>query len=275
MRLLMCPYIHIFEIDIPAYGLMMLLGMAAALGVVIFQCELLNYSRQDAILVAFVAIAGGIAGAILLRPIIKLPDVIINWEKYSKMPVGEFLAWFIGELVFYGGLIGGSVAAVLYCRYFRISVPYTVDILAPALPVGHAFGRIGCLFAGCCYGVEASPANPLAIIYPERTDGLAALAPPPGTPILATPAIEAGGNILIACIVMLFIYKNKAAGRGIAVYGMLYGVQRFILEFFRGDLIRGVYGGGISTSQIISIFVVAASALWFSHITHKNRETAQ
>jgi len=254
----------------PVYGLMMILGMAAALGVVVFQCELFNFSRQDALLLALIAIAGGIAGAVLLRPIIKLPDVIINWENYSKVPIGEFLAWFIGELVFYGGLIGGTVAVILYCRYFSMAIAYIADIFAPALPIGHAFGRIGCLFAGCCYGVEVSPSNIFAITYPVRTDEFAALAPPAGTPILATPAIEAGGNIIIACIVILFLYKNKAAGRGIAVYGMLYSILRFVLEFFRGDLVRGVYGG-ISTSQIISIFVFVASAIWFVYMSYKRR----
>jgi phosphatidylglycerol:prolipoprotein diacylglycerol transferase len=263
----MHPYIHIFTYNIPVYGIMMLLGMTAALGVVALQCRFYNYSRQEAILTALIAIAGGVAGAILLRPVIRLPDIIINWERYSKVPVGEFFSWLFGELVFYGGLIGGAIAVILYCRYFKMSVIRISDIFAPALPVGHVFGRIGCLFAGCCYGIEVSPSNPLAIIYPQRADGLAAVTAPVGIPLLALPLIEAGGNIIIACIVLFFQRKTKSAGRGIAVYGILYSVFRFILEFFRGDQLRGVYGG-ISTSQIISFVVITASILWF-YLCHR------
>jgi len=250
-----------FELNIPVYGIMSILGMLVALGVVMLQCKRYNYPRQEALLAALITLAGGIAGAFLLRPITKLPDVIIHWEKYSRAPVGEFLSWLIGDLVFYGGLIGGVIAVIFYCRYFKISIICISDIYAPALPAGHAIGRIGCLLAGCCYGIEVSPHNPLAIIYPMRTDGLAAAAAPAGIPLLAMPLIEAGGNIIIACAILIIQRKTKAQGRGIAVYGILYSIQRFTLEFFRGDLTRGVYGG-ISTSQIISIAVFAASIMW-------------
>ena len=270
----MCPYIHIFSHDIPVYGLMMLLGMAAAFGVVAFQCGHFKYSRQEAFLTALIAVAGGMAGAILLKPIMKLPGVIINWDRYSQAPIGEFLSWFFGELVFYGGLIGGTLSVILYCRFFKMPVIDICDIFAPAVLVGQAFGRVGCLFAGCCYGIEVSPNNPLAIIYPPRTDSLTSLAAPTGVPVLALPLIEATGNIIIACIVMLLQRKSKTKGIGAAVYGILYSVFRFTLEFFRGDLVRGVYGG-ISTSQIISIIVLAVSVLWLVFISRKRRKMVQ
>ena len=258
----MYPYIHLPIIDIPVYGIMMILGAAAAMGVVVFQCKLYKYPLSEALLTACIAFAGGLAGAIVLRPIMKLPDVIINWERYSKVPLGEFLSWFIGELVFYGGLIGGTVAVIIYCRYFKMSVTRIADIFAPALPVGHALGRVGCLFAGCCYGIEVSPSHPFAIIYPVRTDGFDIVAAPAGVPLLATPLIEAAGNMIIAAVVLLFQRKHKVSGRGLAVYGILYSIQRFILEFYRGDLVRGVYYG-ISTSQIISIIIFIISILLY------------
>ena len=266
----MCPYIHIFGHDIHTYGIMIIVGMSVALGIAAIQCKFYDYSRQEALLTALLAIAGGMAGAILLRPIIRLPEIIINWERYSRVPVGDFFSWLFGELVFYGGLIGGAITVILFCRHFKMSVIPISDIYAPALPLGHAFGRLGCLFAGCCYGIEVSPTNPFAIIYPERADGLAAFSAPAATPVLALPLIEACGNILIACIVFLFQRKSKTAGRGIAVYGILYSILRFTLEFFRGDLVRGVYGG-ISTSQIISMVVITASILWFIFIPRIQR----
>jgi len=268
----MCPYIHIFSFDLPVYGLMMLLGMAVSMGIVFLMCKPHNYPRQEALLAALIAFAGGIAGSILIRPLIRLPDVIINWGKYSQLPLGEFFSWFIGEFVFYGGLIGGAFAVILYCRHFKMSVFHISDVFAPALPVGHAVGRLGCLLAGCCYGIEVSPSNPFAITYPVRTDGMDAFAAPAGVPLLATPLIEASGNIIIALIVILSQRKSKISGFGIGMYGMLYSIQRFILEFFRGDLQRGVYGG-ISTSQIISIIIFAISLVWLLFVYLRSRKT--
>ena len=266
----MCPYIHIFQLSIPVYGIMTLLGMTVAVGVVALQCKYHNYSRQEALLAALIALAGSIAGLFLLGPVTKLPDIIINWDKYSKIPLGDFLSWFVGDIVFYGGLIGGVIAVVLYCRYFKMSFLSIADVCAPAIPAGHAIGRVGCLMAGCCYGIEVSHSNPLAIIYPERTDGLALVAAPAGIPVLAMPLIEAGGNIVIMCIILLFQRRNKVTGRGIAVYGILYSVQRFALEFFRGDLLRGVYRG-VSTSQIISVVVFVVSVLCFFYASRISR----
>ena len=115
----MCPYIHIFQLSIPTYGIMTILGMTVAVGIVALQCKFHNYPRQEALFAALIALAGSIAGALILRPVTKLPDIIINWEKYSKIPLGDFLSWFVGDIVFYGGLIGGVIAVVLYCRYFK------------------------------------------------------------------------------------------------------------------------------------------------------------
>jgi phosphatidylglycerol:prolipoprotein diacylglycerol transferase len=238
----MFPYIHVFSIIIPAYGVMLILGAIAAVGVGMYQCRYYKYPRADAFSIACIAFACGIAGAVLFRPVTKIPDIIINWEKYSKIPLGEFLSWFIGELVFYGGLIGGFIAVLIYCRRFKTSLLQITDIFAPALPIGHAIGRVGCLLAGCCYGVEVSHSHPFAIMYPVRTDGFEALGAPTGVPLLAIPLIEAAGNIIIAAIIMLFQRKHKVSGRGVAVYGILYSIQRFILEYYRGDLVRGVYG---------------------------------
>jgi len=249
---------------------MMLLGIAVAFGIVILRSGLNGFPRSEALLAALICIAGGIAGSVLIRPIIRLPEVIIHWEMYSKVPLEDFLPWFFGELVFYGGLIGGALALIIYCRSFKMPLLRIVDIFTPALPVGHAFGRIGCLLAGCCYGIGVPAENPLAIIYPRRTDGLEALVAPAGTPLLALPLIEACGNILIACVIMLFQRKSKTEGLGLSVYGILYGAFRFTLEFYRGDQLRGVYGG-ISTSQIISMVIFAVSVLWFVYISRKSK----
>jgi len=254
------------------YGIMMVIGMAAAIGIIAIQSKRFNFPSQDAVLTGLIAIAGGIAGAVLVRPVTKIPEVIINWGFFSKLPLADFLGWFFGGLMFYGGVIGGVIAGFIYCRKFGISLVYITDIFAPAIPIGHAFGRVGCFLAGCCYGVETSHSHPFAVIYPPRTDGYEALAAPAGIPLLATPLIEVGGNIIIACI-LLFKPKHKVTGRDISLYGIMYSIQRFVLEFYRGDAGRGIYWG-ISTSQIISVVILLASVFWFFYVPRLQKPRA-
>ncbi|MCL1822635.1 MAG: prolipoprotein diacylglyceryl transferase [Oscillospiraceae bacterium] len=258
----MHPYFHILGREIPAFGFMVLLGIGAGSLVVLLNCKINRIKTLDPMLAGCMAFVGVFIGAKLLKPLITLPDIIINWEKYEIMPLGEFINSTFAETVFYGGLIGGILAAYIYCRSFKVPFLKTADSLAPAIPAGHALGRIGCLLGGCCYGVEVHASHPFAIIYPERVDAFAAVAAPAGTPLLAVPVIESIGNIIIAVLVLLLGRRKKHEGQSIALYGLLYGIQRFVLEFYRGDLVRGVYQG-ISTSQIISIGVVVVSVVIF------------
>jgi phosphatidylglycerol:prolipoprotein diacylglycerol transferase len=259
----MQPYIYLFGAAIPVFGIMVVIAMGAGFAVVFANCRIRREKATDPMLAVCIAIVGGFIGAFALRPLTRLPRIAANWQDYAEIPVGEFFAALFGEMVFYGGLLGGVVGAFLYCRKFKVAFLATADLIAPAIPVGHAFGRIACLLGGCCYGQPVSAGHLFAVVYPERTDGLESVAAPAGVPLLAVPAIEAGANLLIAAIVLLFGLRAAKRGRGgsgrcLALYGLLYGVVRFALEFFRGDEVRGGFGG-LSTSQIISIGVVAAS----------------
>jgi len=258
--------------DIAAYGVFMVLGIGLGFLIAILLYKPLGIGltikRSDMLMTGGIAIAGVMIGAVLLRPVIRLPEVIINWDKYSQVPVGIFLSWYFGEMVFYGGLIGGLVAALFFCRGFKIPISGVSDAYAVAIPVGHAVGRIGCLLGGCCYGIEVSHSHPFAVIYPEHPFGLESAIAPAGVPILAIPVIEAAGNLIIAGIILVLQFKHKVDGRAIALYGILYSIQRFVLEFFRGDLVRGVYGI-VSTSQMISIVILIVSVSWFVSVTRK------
>ncbi|MDR0248103.1 MAG: prolipoprotein diacylglyceryl transferase [Oscillospiraceae bacterium] len=263
----MHPYINALGRDIPVFGLMALAGIGAALGIVALLCPRKGVNRSDATLTALMAVACAMAGAWLIGPIIKLPDVLIHWERYSSMPLGSFLAWFAGGIVYYGGFIGGAAGALIFCRAFKMPFLPMADIYAVALPAGHALGRVGCFFGGCCFGVEVPATHPLAVTYPPRHDGLDAVAAPAGVPLLPVPLIEAAGNLIISAAVLCFLYltrRSAVPGRALALYGLLYSAQRFTIEFFRGDALRGVYGG-VSTSQYISVALFALSAalmLW-------------
>jgi phosphatidylglycerol:prolipoprotein diacylglycerol transferase len=254
----MHPFVSILGMYFPTYGILMLLGVGAAFCVTSILCSSSlargqTVDRTDTLLTCCIIIAGAIIGAASLRPIMKIPEVIIHWETFKHLPMGEIFNYVFGEIVFYGGLIGGAVAAVAFCRFYKIPMLPTLDAIAPAVPLGHAFGRIGCLFAGCCYGESVSYNHPLAIIYPEVS-----LAAPSGIPLLALPAIEAGGLVLISLIGIFVYVTTRTRGLCVTLYIALYSVLRFALEFFRGDEARGVYGW-LSTSQYISLALFAIS----------------
>jgi len=276
------------------YGLFVILGAAAAWFLVRM---LADKKDKDISLIFFICICGGLIGAFALRPLTRIPEVIIHWQHFRQIPVEAFISYFFGEIVFYGGLIGGIVAMVIFCRGFKIQILPVADIFAPSLALAHGFGRIGCFLSGCCYGIAVSESHPLAVVFPPHSIGS-----PSGVPLLAMQLIEAA-CLFILSILLTFVYKrtrrtttrafprlkvtrqtnskamksahspkevNETEQSSVAyppcsgvvacLYGLLYSVLRFILEFYRGDSMRGIYGV-LSTSQIISIALFATSAV--------------
>lgn len=150
-------------------------------------------------------------------------------------------------LVFYGGLVGGILSALICSKLLDIKFEYLEQCIVPYIPLGHAIGRIGCFFAGCCYGVEYSGIFAVTSIFDPLT----------GThfPI---QLIEALLNLIMTIVLLLYTKKQRNRYNVLLSYLILYTTSRFILEFFRGDEIRGEFLI-FSTSQWISIIIFAFS----------------
>jgi phosphatidylglycerol:prolipoprotein diacylglycerol transferase len=255
----MYPFFTVFGRNIPAYGTMLVTGIGAAVLVVLLLCKITakdKLFRSDILLAGCISVAGAMIGGYLLRPLMKLPEVIIKWEEYSAVPAGALVQYLFGELVFFGGLIGAVITIWIWCKKFKIPVIPVFDYLAPAVAAGHAVGRIGCLLGGCCYGMPLEHGHPLAVVYPPQSLGA-----PPGIPLLAVPVIESVGLLAVSAITALVYIITKRNGTGVGVYLILYSVLRFGIEFFRGDMVRGTYGW-FTTSQIISIALFSAGVLF-------------
>ena len=265
----MHPFIYPFGIRIPSYGLLMLTGLTVSFILLYFRSKKNELDTSSVTNLALFSIAGGLIGLFLFKPIINLPKVIINFDKYLSLGVeGAFTAIF-GELVFYGGIIGGAIFCIIFCRTFKLPLLKSIDLLVPCIPIGHAIGRLGCFFGGCCYGAEVHADCFLAVIYPPY--GIPGAAPP-GIPLLPVPLIEAFFDIVIFVIILLLEKKIKTDGFNLIVYGILYSVLRFTLEFFRGDLVRGQFLG-ISTSQFVSIFFFAICVFLLIKLLIKRKKT--
>ena len=143
------------------------------------------------------------------------------------------------------------LAAILYCKKKKLIFLDYFDLAAPSIAMAQGFGRIGCFLAGCCYGKETD--LPIGVVFPENS-----LAPA-GVRLLPTQLMSSAGNFLIMAILLMAYPKRKRKGDTGFLYMLLYGVGRFLIEFLRNDD-RGAVGG-LSTSQFISLFIVAAGIL--------------
>jgi phosphatidylglycerol:prolipoprotein diacylglycerol transferase len=174
-------------------------------------------------------LAGGIVGA-------KALFVALGWQHYAR---GELRFWadFDVGFVFFGGLVGAAAAGLAFARLRGLEFARGADYLAVALPMGHAIGRLGCWFAGCCHGVPPHPVQ----LYESAGLGLVALACR-----AALGRVERG---------------ELARGSAFRLYLVLYGVLRFALDPLRGDG-RPERFLGISHQQAIALALVAAALLW-------------
>lgn len=149
----------------------------------------------------------------------------------------------LNGFVFYGGLIGGLIGILIFCKIYNICYLDITDIYAKLLPLGQAIGRIGCFFNGCCYGREYH--GIFAVPYTVNNSKVE---------VFPTWFVE---SFICIIIFIYFLRISKKCYRGFYTsrYLIFYSIYRFLIEFLRGDDIRGIWNG-ISTSQIISIIML-------------------
>lgn len=150
--------------------------------------------------------------------------------------------------VMYGGLLGGILGGFLYCRYKKLNAWAYFDVGLRGVILAQAFGRIGCFFAGCCYGAETHSAFCIVFTHSQFA--------PNNVPLIPTQLLMSAGDFLLFAFLMLYDKKKKNEGQVTGAYLTLYSLGRFTIEFFRGDVARGSVGP-FSTSQFIALFVLA------------------
>ena len=230
-------------------------GLIVGLWVIVYCAQRRGMDADRAWNLGIVAILSAIVGAKVLL-------IINDWQFYWSHPREIFS---LGTLqaggVFYGGLLAAIGMSYWYIRRHRMPVLATCDIFAPGIALGHAFGRIGCFAAGCCYGKPTNLpwgvtfTNPLAYFYSQT---------PLGIPLHPTQLYEMLVEFANFSVLMWLLRHKKFDGQVIGAYLFLYGVARYFLEFLRDDPGRGsVFGGMMSGTQLISILmVIGGGALW-------------
>ena len=197
--------------------------------------------------------------------------VITNFDYYADNPSRLLSTEFLrAGGVYYGGLLGAIAGSFIYLnRINRLDFWKISNSAATAIPLGQAIGRLGCFSAGCDYG---SPSNlPWAVTFTSQyAHDLV------GVPLNIRLHPYQLYESMVSVFIFLYLYRkyNRLVfdGQILALYLMLYGVSRFFLEFFRGDLDRGfLFGGLISTSQFISLLLVPAALVLYFYRRSKSR----
>ena len=240
-------HIHIseFNLPFPIYGALYFIGIAVAAVVAVFICKKRELPKYDIVYSAIYSMIGAAVGAKLLFIAVSLPKVMSLGYGF----VDTVLILMSGGFVFYGGFIGGFLGLLIYVKQFKMKFLPFLDVYAAVVPLGHAFGRVGCLFGGCCYGMEYD--GPFAVVYHSSLN----MSTPLNTPLLPMQLIEALGLLLIFAIVLTVYLKGAKTGTVPVVYVLCYSVMRFTLEFLRADSERGSLLG-LSTSQWISLGLI-------------------
>ena len=242
----MFPFIHVGSLNIGTYGLCILIGAVAGIGVALIRAKRRNFPVEDTLFLSFFALIGVGVGAKILYLITILPDLIEHFQEIFYQPGGDQFAvhqW----LCVYGRLIGAVLAMWWYTHHFKMDFWQSVELLIPSVPLVHAFGRIGCFCGGCCYGIPFDP--PIGIAFTNSPVA------PNGIPLFPVQLVEAGLNFLLFFFLLWFARKPRPQGRILGAYVIAYAVIRFVLEFLRYDYERGILWA-FSTSQWISLILL-------------------
>lgn len=242
----MLPTITVFGKTIAMYGLMITLGIIIGVMIALLRRKKYNISKDDIVFSSCYAGIGLVVGAKLLYIITIVPAIIENWNiiisdiriLYDALSAG---------FVFYGGLIGAVIGYYIYCRQYKLNFKMLMDLMAPSIPIIHGTGRIGCFFAGCCYGFHYD--GPFHIIFEHSTVA------PNGIALFPIQIVESILNIMVGILLILYTKRERKEGQAIGIYILCYSIMRFLLEFLRGDISRGIIFN-LSTSQLISILLL-------------------
>ena len=255
----MCPILlRLGPISIHTYGVLIALAFFLGMTLASHRAERVGQDPQLIMDLAFYLMVAAIVGSRILY-------VILDYRVYMQEPLRILKIW-EGGLVFYGGLIAAIIVGASFMRRHRMSFWPTADILAPSIALGQAIGRLGCLAAGCCYGLPTERSWGVIFTNPE------ALAPL-GIRLHPSQIYESLAALTIFLFLLIYQRQKRFSGQIFLSYVSLYALARFFLEFFRGDY-RGslnILSFSLSTSQIISLLGIVISLVLFRARTPKRR----
>ena len=259
---------RIGDFPVASYGLWLAVGMLLALFVAARLGARDGIAKDRIYDIGLWALIGGLLGSKILMLLVE-----DNVEVLSL----DFLR---SGGVFYGGLLGGFFAVVLVVRYYKLPFWKAADAFAPAVALGQAFGRQGCFAAGCCWGDVCH--LPIGVHFSDLGHEYTGvpIVGPDGADLYLWPTQLIESFFMLGVFALLFWMhrRKKFDGQILIIYGFLYSLFRFSIEFIRDDPRGDLFGlttlTGLSTSQIVSLVVAVSCAVFLAlRLKRLSRET--
>jgi phosphatidylglycerol:prolipoprotein diacylglycerol transferase len=241
---------HIGSFALPTYGFLVALGMICGLWTAFRLARFRGMDPEQIWNLGGIAVFSGIVGSKALL-------LILSWREYAEDPGRIFsMATLQSGGVFSGGLVLGIVCVGWYVRREKLPFLSALDVLAPGLALGHAFGRLGCLSAGCCYGRPTD--MPWGITF-HNTWAAEFSGTPLNIPLHPTQLYEFAAEAINFVFLYWLCKRKQFEGQVAALFMIIYGIERFVFEFYRGDPGRGeILGGMLSGTQLIALGLVVS-----------------
>jgi len=230
-------------LEIHTYGVLVAIGFIAGIGLAQHRARREGIPTERIGDLGVWLIVSAMLGAKLFHIIFFWNDFIAGWRESGWASVRA-------GFVFFGGFVGATLTGILYARLKHLSIWKLADVFAPALALGHAFGRLGCFFEGCCFGTACS--LPWAVQYPSPH----MLA---DVPVHPTQLYEAAGNFAI--FAGLSVYRKRFDGDTWWLYMIAYGCLRVGIEFFRGDYSTH-YFGIFTVAHVMAVVLVVVALIF-------------
>jgi len=239
-----------------AYGFFIALGFIFGLMVAILKAQREGMPFGTIIDLFFYTVLSALIGSRILF-------ALLNFDVYRQDPLRIFKIW-EGGLVFYGGLILAFMVALWYMKWHRLPIWKLADLISPLIALGLSFGRIGCFFAGCCYGKETS--LPWGVVF-KNPDSLARL----NVPLHPTQLYDAANGLALFLFLTWMEKRKTFDGQIFWLFLFLYSITRFFIEILRGDPRGFLFGDLLSTSQAIGILLAISSLFMLFYMKNKYR----
>lgn len=238
----------------PTYGVLLAVAFSAAYFDGLRRAIKIGEDPRHCENIFLIIVLSSVVGARMFHVVFEDPGY------YLEHP-GEIIAIWNGGYTLYGALLSAVFFGWLYTRRKKIDVLQYGDIAGPCIALGIGIGRLGCFFAGCCWGSPTDLPWGVKFTHPESFTLVRDKVVHP------TQLYEAGLSFLLYAYLCWVFSRRQYRGQVFFQFFIGYAIIRFFVEFFRGDSYRGfVFGGALSYSQFISLamlpFAVVAMFLY-------------
>ena len=175
-----------------------------------------------------------------------------------------------GGIVLYGSVFGGAVAFLAYRAIRPFPLRPMLDVVAPAIALGIAIGRVGCFLNGCCWGDTCD--LPWAVSFPrESPPWVAELSlrqiPPDAAQSLwlhPTQLYSTVDGLILLTLLNAYYPLRRRDGEVMGLLMICYPITRFFIEQLRND--EGVFYAGMTVSQVISVGILAGALIYWAFL---------